>query len=438
MAKTKKDADVVRREREAAWPWQPVEIRSLSDVEPEAASTEAYMLRRSLGGRLVSVDYAWASSQTHQTRLIRECRGMLFDGGTGGIAARPLHKFFNEGERPEDDAAVDWTEAHRICEKLDGSLFYPAVVGGDGGAEVVWCTRGGDTEKSREGIGEAPEGMLDAVGATMLEHDGVRTTPSFEYVSPSNRVVVLYDEPRIVLLAVRENVSGRYLRPEEVDGMVADAERVWGHPIPRAKEVWATGAWCEPGDREQAIGQLRQQEEGEGVVVAFDSGYRIKIKTDRYIAIHRVVAGLGHESHVLQAVLKGQVDDWTARLPEEDADAVLRYAEQVELKIVEMGEMLGDEVARLNEQHAERGDFARAWMQGIGRDPVMRPAGFEVLDRVTKEGKDARTEAPGVLRSHVARRAGKQERIERELAQGMLQIPRWTPRGPEAPSGPAK
>lgn len=423
------DTKTIKRAREPSWPFAPITITSLDDVEQEAASTEAYRIRRSAGGRLLSVDYAYASSETHQTRLIRECRGLLFDARTRRIAARPIHKFFNHGERVEDDAAVDWTAPHQVQEKLDGSLLYPAVLS-DG--TVLWCTRGGVTETARQAEQAVGAHVLAAVAATMLEHEGRALTPSFEYVGPANRIVLAYPVPRAVLLAVREREEGRYLEAEELRTLCARAGERLGRPLPVAEGVLGAAAWSRDG-LEASLERIRAREEGEGVVVAFGSGYRVKVKTRRYVAIHRAVSGLGSETHVLQAVLEGATDDWLPVLGPEDRRAVEEYAEGVEEAIRQGAEALGAEVRRLRMEHPVRKDFAKAWMAGMGADPLLRVAGFEVLDLLDRQEGHGTECAHGALRRQLVRVARRTQRLEEQVHRGALTLPRWCPRGPEAP-----
>src|SRR5690606_25943070 len=46
----------------------------------------------------------------NQYMIRRECRGIKFDRD-GNILARPFHKFFNLGEKPEvSEKSVDWSQ----------------------------------------------------------------------------------------------------------------------------------------------------------------------------------------------------------------------------------------------------------------------------------------------------------------------------------------
>ena len=37
-----------------------------------------------------------------------------------------------------------------------------------------------------------------------------RITPIFEFIAPDNRIVISYEEPKLILLALRNNLSGMY------------------------------------------------------------------------------------------------------------------------------------------------------------------------------------------------------------------------------------
>lgn len=57
-------------------------------------------------------------------KILRECRGIVFDKKTGFCISRPFHKFFNiNGEVPEcNQEFIDLKIKHHWLEKLDGSM----------------------------------------------------------------------------------------------------------------------------------------------------------------------------------------------------------------------------------------------------------------------------------------------------------------------------
>ena len=133
-----------------------------------------------------------------------EMRGLIVDEQTGKVIARPFQKFWSITEKQA--GGTDWSEPHVVLPKLDGSLVYPAA--------GRWVTRGGVTDTSQRaealarGIGEPLEKLLERLRTDPA--DGAACTPCFEYIGPDNRIVVAYDRPRLVLLAVRRIGDGRY------------------------------------------------------------------------------------------------------------------------------------------------------------------------------------------------------------------------------------
>ena len=135
----------------------------------------------------------------------RECRGLLFHKD-GSIMARRLHKFFNVNERDETQFhSIDFSQPHVILEKLDGSMITPVVTD----AGIRWGTKMGITEVSmqaEEFVAKHPE--YQELAQWCIDN---RKTPIFEWTSRKQRIVIDYEEDNLVLIAVRDNVTGEYL-----------------------------------------------------------------------------------------------------------------------------------------------------------------------------------------------------------------------------------
>ena len=135
----------------------------------------------------------------------RECRGLLFHKD-GTIMARRLHKFFNVNERDETQVgAIDFTQPHVILEKLDGSMITPVVT--DTG--IRWGTKMGLTDVSMGAelfVANHPE--YQELAQWCIDNG---KTPIFEWTSRKQRIVIDYEEDNLVLIAVRDNVTGEYL-----------------------------------------------------------------------------------------------------------------------------------------------------------------------------------------------------------------------------------
>lgn len=141
----------------------------------------------------------------HSSLIRRECRGIKFYPN-GEIAARVFHKWFNIGEREETlPHNIDMTKPHTIEEKLDGSMLHPMIVG----ERIRWMTKMGLTEVSAQ----AEEYVIKNPKYQNFAHWCIENslTPMFEWCSLKQRIVISYPEDKLVLLAVRNNITGEYL-----------------------------------------------------------------------------------------------------------------------------------------------------------------------------------------------------------------------------------
>lgn len=140
-------------------------------------------------------------------RLRREARGIIFCAKTGKVISRPLHKFFNVGEKPETSInSIDFNQNHVILHKLDGSFIRPFRTY-DGKLRIG--TKMGETDVAAQAAEFffARQEYVNA-GNWACDND---ITLIFEWVSRKNRIVLNYEEDNLVLLAARHNVSGEYL-----------------------------------------------------------------------------------------------------------------------------------------------------------------------------------------------------------------------------------
>lgn len=223
---------------------------------------------------------------THETMT---CRGLIVRDDDE-VIARPFKKFFNLGEHPD---AAPIHERHSIFEKLDGSLGVAYVRPSDG--QVAIATRGAfhspQAEHATEWLREHHPDWRPPDGETWL----------FEIIFDGSRVVVDYgDMDEMVFLTRIDTATGRdILAPARWPGRHAQRfEMDW------AKVLEAQREWR---------GLL-----SEGFVVHFhDSGLRLKVKTDDYTRLHRLVCGLSSRA-VWEVLATGaSMDDFLAAVPDE-------------------------------------------------------------------------------------------------------------------------
>lgn len=186
-------------------------IRNISDVLPHIEGYEEIIVAERDGYKvvnyMVSTPRLWEREPGWEIR--RECRGIIFDSVTGDLISRPFHKFFNANEKPETQlAGLDMSREHAIFDKMDGSMIRPLIIN----RKLSLATKMGITD-----IAGAAEKLLTAEQKAWLRlvvEDG--TTPLFEYVAPTNKIVIHYDEAKLVYLGSRENVTGDYFFEKNV------------------------------------------------------------------------------------------------------------------------------------------------------------------------------------------------------------------------------
>ena len=254
-------------------------IKHIDDVLPHIAD-KPEIARIEKDGYTV-LDYIYAGVSTFDNPYARECRGIKFDS-TGYLIGRPFHKFFNLNEKEEtmfDNQ--DWTEPFTLFNKWDGSMIHPALVRG----ELVFMTRKGVTDVALQAMREC---KYDADEMINLLENGY--TPIYEFISPNNKIVIHYDEPRLVRLNLRHRETGEYKSGfAETDGPIGDH--------------------CN-GSIEEILNSIKQASDLEGTVIQFHKSKRfIKFKADDYCALHRVLDETAHEKRVLALIMDDKLDD---------------------------------------------------------------------------------------------------------------------------------
>lgn len=328
-------------------------IRHIDDVLLHVEGRSDFVVAHKDGYSVIDYVFAGADTFDHPARV--ECRGLKF-APDGSILARPLHKFFNVGEKPETQASViDFGQPHIIMDKLDGSMIHPAMIAG----VVVFMTRMGCTD-----VALKAQRHLTAKVRRWSECLLTRGfTPIFEWTAPDNRIVVRYPDSELTLLAVRDNVSGEYWPLTDCRDLARDMGLpAVGQHIPRHTSA------------SDFLAYARAIQGTEGFVVRFDNGLWVKAKGEDYVLKHRAKDGITQEKNILALVLNGGIDDVLPLLDEADAAAAREYAEDVEAGIARSANWLWEKVA--NTETLSQKDFALSVVPKL--DAVFRPAAFQV------------------------------------------------------------
>jgi RNA ligase len=265
----------------------------------------------------VSFCYVIAGDSTFDTEWLRECRGIVFSKRTGQVTGRPLHKFFNVGEREETRIEnLDWTKVKRVTPKYDGSMIHTVF---DDGQVRFKSKRTFDSD-----VAKAAEKWMQANPnyIAFCEYlSGLNLTAIFEWTAPDARIVLFYPEPQLTLLHVRSNFTGEYLSPVIMEKWAAD------HGV-KTVESQTLVQWLgfrdehdisEKEVRTRITNLVQTTTDVEGWVVQFEDDTMVKLKTDWYLKRHRAMTFV-RERDIAQLVLDEGLDDMKSLLVGEGVD----------------------------------------------------------------------------------------------------------------------
>lgn len=232
----------------------------------ELISKKPYCVKVTEKGNLVCFKYSQIDSDFHNP-IVRECRGIILEKDTWNVVAYAFNKFGNYGESYADE--IDWPSA-RVGEKVDGSLIKIYFYDGEWRVGTNSTIDANDAELSSPPYHNFMELFNVAADICGLNYD--KLDPHFTYIfelrSPYNRVVVPYDDIRIIHLGTRDN---RTCEEVEVDIGIDKPKQ---YMLSSLDDCIAMAATFDSTK--------------EGFVVVDKNYNRIKIKSEDYVRVHRL------------------------------------------------------------------------------------------------------------------------------------------------------
>ena len=331
------------------------DLNHISDVLPHIEGREEF--RAIEKDWYTVINYAVAfedtfsldSEKSHYNMTVRrECRGLIFDTETGNIISRPYHKFFNVGEKEETQLnKINLYEPHVVLEKLDGSMIRPIPT--PEGFRLA--TKAGVTDVAMNAevfIADKP------YYATFIHKCFQRNiTPIFEWCSRANRIVVDYPEDQLILTAMRYVFEGSYVTYE----VMSDYATAWNIPVVKSVDGLAVQ------NIDLFVKQVREWDDGEGVVLRFDTGHMVKVKADDYVLRHKSKDAINQEKNVIQTILEDAVDDLIPLLTPEDAERVKSFQNAFWVSVDDLASEMADLYNAGNLMYPEKKDFAVEFVQ---------------------------------------------------------------------------
>lgn len=204
-----------------------------------------------------------------------QCRGLVVDGD-GKIVSRNFSKFFNYEELNPKDIPICGFE---LFDKVDGSLGILFWYKG----HRIFCTKGSFySEQANQG-----KIMLNWKDIYCLDKS---KTYVFEIIYPENRIVVDYNQQRDLIMLAKFDTEGK-----EYD---IKPYKEFGYTLVRKYRDFFSGF----GFLFDALKKDIKSNQ-EGYVLKFDNGFRMKIKGDEYVQLHKLKSNL-NETFVWECLYK--------------------------------------------------------------------------------------------------------------------------------------
>ena len=370
------------------------EIKTIQDVLPHIEGRDEFKVMEK--DWYTVINYAVAFEDTfslirershHNMKIRRECRGLIFDTTTGQLISRPYHKFFNAGEREETQLnKINLYEPHIVLEKLDGSMIRP-IPTAEG---FKLATKAGVTDISQQ----AETFIADKSNYNTFIRKCIQkgTTPIFEWCSRKNRIVVDYPEDQLILTGMRYNDTGKYVGYE----VMVNYATAWNIPVVKAVNGLAVQ------NIDLFVKQVREWDDGEGIVLRFDTGHMVKVKADQYVLRHKSKDSISQEKNVLQTILEDAVDDLVPLLTPEDAERIKAFQNAFWASVEDVSYEMAQKFLSGNNVYPDKKDFAVEFVQKKV-DPSHAPVMYGM-----KGGKGSR----GILVEMIEKSLSSQSKID--------------------------
>ena len=220
------------------------------------------------------------------------CRGLILDDN-GNIIARPFPKFFNLGEIENQNIP---NTPFEVYDKLDGSLGILYWIN----EQPYIASRGSFNSEQSNKANQLLQNKYRHTW-TLLNK---KNTYIFEIIYPENRIVVDYKKTEaLILLGIIETQTAIELPLEDV-----------GFPVVKQynglKDI-------------HALASLNQDNK-EGFVIKFANNYRLKVKFDEYLRLHRIVTQISNLDIWKYLQNNEPMDEILERVPDEFFEWVKR------------------------------------------------------------------------------------------------------------------
>jgi RNA ligase len=314
--------------------------------------------------------------------ITMQCRGLVTNS-QGKVIARPFKKFFNYEEHKPEEIPNEYFE---VYEKMDGSLgilFYYEYELSEEKRYNLWFNNNYETgmerffdpnnlpdydnsyyEPTPKTKGEwvmATRGSFTSEqsvkGRKLLEkydYNRLHTdyTYLFEIIYPENRIVCVYDFEDLVLLGMVHTESGNEVNIRNTNNEDIRLNNMIDNLGIRVVTLYKT--WGEGFDLlKEEISKDR-----EGYVIRFKNGFRMKIKGDEYVRLHRILTNISNRD--IWEYLKDNkpFDKLLEKVPDEFNNWVKETARDLTIRFDNINKEYTEVYENLNSRNLDRKEFA--------------------------------------------------------------------------------
>jgi len=258
------------------------------------------------GYQVSMFNYRIAQNSDFQKKFAKELRGITFVfDGDNYTRFLLLEKFFNLNQTEDTQYSV--IKNHKlkfVSEKEDGSVI-----------SFVKLPNGLVRARSKMSFEVAQAKMAQKIYQEntdikrlvnwSLDNDII---PVFEYVSPKNQIVLEYQNEELILLRLRDNLTGKHLDLNDYSFKIG--------------AVKVASFYDGFTSLDEIIEHVEKKTNKEGFVVQTLDPYGVdfffKIKTPWYVDLHRTLTeDVNRENIIIQYILEETIDDIISQIPVE-------------------------------------------------------------------------------------------------------------------------
>ena len=290
--------------------------------------------------------------------ITKQCRGLILDQ-EGNVIAKGFDKFFNIEEHKPDEIP---NEPFEVFEKLDGSLgilfWYEGkwILTSKGSLTTEQEIKGKEILDSKYNVHPIPKGYTTLV----------------EIIYPQNRIVCNYgDDVSLVVLSMISNASGKEL---EYNSLKLIGEET-NMPLVKVYD----------GISDYKTLKSMIDKDREGYVVKFINGFRIKVKGEEYVRLHKILTEFSNVD-IWEYLKDGRdVNELLDRVPDEFDIWVKSTIRDIKYGYFQVNETSGKlfdhkMYGKYNdlEPETDKKKYAE-WV--MNQDEILRPILFRMFDK---------------------------------------------------------